>query len=69
MGGGEVLKNFLYGEALPQRPTPYLLYTIENRIISQCKIKLSQKNILHVYNFTALEFVTSSFNTAGHYFS
>ena len=34
-GSGEVLKNVLYGEALPRRPTPYLLYTTENRIKSQ----------------------------------
>ena len=34
-GVGEVLKNVLYREALPRRPTPYLLYTTENRIKSQ----------------------------------
>ena len=73
-GGGEVLKNVLYREALPWRPTPYLLYTTENRIKSQWKIKLSQKKkkkLLHdVYKFTALEiFVTSSLNMAGNYFS
>ena len=47
--GKRVLKNVLYGEALPRRPTPYLLYTTENQIISQCKIKLSQKNTTRVY--------------------